>query len=92
MSYIWDSDKNASNIQKHGISFEIASRVFEDPYRVELYDYEHSDDEERYISIGMVRKVIFVVYTYREENIRIISARFATEKEREIYYGYNNSI
>lgn len=83
----WDDDKYAENIRKHHISFELASLVFDDPYRYEEYDVEHSDDEDRYDIIGMVNDVIFVVVTYKTDNlVRIISARKATKRERRKYY------
>ncbi len=92
MAYEWSSDKNIANIKKHGISFETATYVFDDPYCVEIYDFQHSIDEERYISIGKVGDIIFVVYTYRGENIRIISARPATKLERRLYYEQNYNL
>ena len=82
----WDEDKNRINIRKHGISFETAKLVFNDNLRIEIYDLEHSTYEDRYNTIGMVEDVIFVVYTERKENIRLISARIATQAERSIYY------
>ena len=85
-NYEWDPQKNWENIHKHGISFETASLVFEDEYRIEDFDIEHSNEEDRYIVIGMVHKVLFVVYTTRRRNKRIISARLATEAERNEYY------
>ena len=86
MFFEWDERKNQINIEKHKISFETASHVFDDPQYIEMYDFEHSEEEDRYIAIGMVGKVIFVVFTERREKIRLISARLATEKERRIYY------
>ena len=53
---------------------------------IEMYDFEHSIDEDRYIAIGMVGDLLFVVFTERGENIRLISARLATEQERRLYY------
>lgn len=82
----WDSEKDRANIIKHGISFETAALVFTDEHYVELYDEDHSVDEDRYIAIGMVDKVIYVVHTFRQEKIRLISARTATEAERRLYY------
>lgn len=90
MKFEWDYEKNKINIAKHGISFETASKVFDDPNYIELYDSEHSVDEDRYIAIGYVKKVLFVVFTERRDTIRMISARIATEQERELYY--DNSI
>lgn len=72
--------------QKHHISFETAAHVFENPYYIEMFDFEHSDDEDRYIAIGKVGDVLFVVFTERKETIRLISARLATSMERNLYY------
>lgn len=82
----WDENKNLINEKKHGITFEMAALVFEDPYCVEMYDFEHSTDEDRYIAIGEVCEVLFVAYTERKDNIRLISARLATAAERRMYY------
>ena len=86
MLFEWDKEKNEINKAKHGISFEIAAKVFEDPRYIELYDAEHSIDEDRYIAIGLVEEVLFVVFTERKQNIRLISARLATNLERRYYY------
>ena len=88
MKFEWDDEKNISNQKKHdGISFEIAVRVFLDHKRIERYDEEHSSfEEDRWNVIGLVEKVLFVVYTERKDNIRIISARRATKEETEEYY------
>ena len=84
-----DVNKEKLNIQKHKLSFETALLVFADPNRVTFYDYRHSDDEDRYIAMGVVNKIIIVVYTKRMKRIRIISARPATAEERKTYYGKN---
>ena len=83
----WDDRKNKINREKHGISFETAAHVFEDINRIEFYDEAHSTEEDRYIVLGLVRKVLFVVYTDRGDATRIISARKATNAETEVYYG-----
>jgi uncharacterized DUF497 family protein len=83
----WDDNKNHINIRKHGISFETAALVFADEERIEYYDKLHSQEEDRYIVLGYVNGVLFVVYTMREDATRLISARLATPKERRIYYG-----
>ena len=83
----WDDDKAALNVEKHGVSFETASLVFNDPFCISIYDAEHSSYEDRFIALGRVGDVLFVVYTLRESSTRIISARLATEKERRLYYG-----
>lgn len=86
LKFEWDEEKNQENIKKHGVSFETASYVFEDENYMEIYDVEHSIDEDRYIAIGYVDNVLFVVYTERKETVRLISARTATESERRLYF------
>jgi len=87
----WDKLKNLSNIKKHGISFKEAATVFLDPRATLIDDEAHSCDEERYIVIGMSKKLrmLMVCHCYRndEEIIRIISARTATKAEQELYGG-----
>ena len=86
-----DEEKNRINKEKHdGIGFEYAVRVFLDEKRIERYDALHSTlMEDRWNAIGMVGRILFVVYTERGERTRIISARRATkEEEREYYDGY----
>ena len=83
----WDDNKNRINIQKHGISFETAALVFADEDRIEYYDKIHSVDEDRYVVIGCVQGILYVVYTMRGEAARLISARLANAGERRIYYG-----
>ena len=86
MKFEWDEDKNTINKEKHKISFETASYVFDDPYYIEMFDFEHSVDEDRYIAIGKVGDIVFVVFTERKDTIRMISARLATNVERSLYY------
>ena len=94
-TFVWDEDKNQINIKKHGIDFKTAAMVFNDDLRLEYPDPEHSEDEARYRTIGLVHDVLTVVYCDRENNvtgntdIRIISARLATRIERN---AYNNNI
>ena len=83
----WDENKNQQNIRKHGISFQTAALVFADEERIEYLDKLHSQDEERYVVLGCVQGVLYVVYTMRNDYARIISARVATSYERKIYYG-----
>lgn len=85
----WDTTKNNLNVKKHNLSFETAVLVFEDANRVEFYDFAHNANEHRYVTIGLVNKLITVIYTERVRSIRIISARVATAAERKIYYGKN---
>lgn len=86
LEFEWDEEKNHINQEKHGISFETAAFVFDDKYYLEMYDFEHSTDEDRYIAIGKVGKLLFVVFTERGEKIRLISARLANAMERRLYY------
>lgn len=86
MLFEWDDEKAAINLKKHGVSFQTAALVFYDENRIEMYDSEHSLEEDRYITIGMVEDVLFVVYTERKDRLRIISARLANKKERSMYY------
>lgn len=75
LKFEWDQEKNLINQKKHKISFETAAYVFADKNYIEMYDFEHSIDEDRYIAIGCVGEVLFVVFTERKENIRLISAQ-----------------
>lgn len=91
MIFEWDSEKEKININKHGLDFSTAARVFMDENRLEIFDEVHSDLEERYITIGMIDNIAYivvVVYTERGEAIRIISARKATKNERRMYNDY----
>ena len=85
----WDDRKNEINRRKHGIGFEDAGLVFADEARIEMFDELHSDEEDRYITIGRVEDILFVVFTERPEHhsIRLISARRANAHERRLYYG-----
>ena len=83
----WDDNKAAINRKKHGITFEKAAEIFLDDYRIEEIDEEHSGDEERIRVIGIVEKVLVVIYTERGEKYRIISARLADKGEKRRYYG-----
>jgi len=86
----WDENKEKINIRKHGISFDTAALVFADEERIEYYDKLHSSaEEDRYVVLGMVEDVLFVVYTDRLDTVRLISARVATAYERRVYYGDN---
>ena len=79
MEFEWDEIKAAGNLAKHGVSFAYATRVFQDPYRIEEEDPAEYSDETRQRVIGMIdNRLLFVAYTYRKDCIRIISARKAT--------------
>jgi len=85
--YEWDENKAEANLSKHGVSFDEAKTVFDDPLYVEFYDPDHSFVEHRFILLGksMQGRVLFVSYVERNENIRVISAREATPSERRAY-------
>jgi hypothetical protein len=87
MEFEWDEEKAAANFAKHGVSFEEAKTVFDDPLYVDFYDPDHSFDEHRYIIIGesQQRQLLIVSYTERDDIVRLISAREVTRSERETY-------
>ena len=87
LTFEWHESKAWENIKKHGVSFEEAKSVFNDPFTLTIYDPDHSITENRYIDIGFSSKsrLIIVSYTERGENIRIISGRPASRKERNNY-------
>jgi len=85
----WDEKKNKLNQKKHGISFEEAQEIFQDPNAIEFFDKAHSSsDEYRFGCIGMCKKflVVTVFFTDRSGKTRIFSARQANQKERSRYY------
>lgn len=86
----WDRGKNEANQKKHGLSFEEAKELFASDDYLEIYDEEHSVDEDRFIAIGAIRVGdVVVVFTEREEDIvRILSARRATKKEARLFHQY----
>ena len=87
MDYEWDEEKAASNLAKHGISFEEAASVFGDPLYIDFYDPDHSIDEQRYLIIGQSEtgRLLIVSYTERDQTARLISAREVTSAERRAY-------
>lgn len=87
MKFEWDSVKAAANLSKHGVSFDEAKTVFDDPLFIDFYDPDHSDDEYRYILIGQSQQGRFLMVSYTEavDTIRIISSRELTRSEREAY-------
>lgn len=95
MKYIfeWDYKKAKTNISKHGISFEDATTVFKDKNMLSIYDEKHSENEDRWITIGMdlQTRTLVVVHTFISidkdtTKIRVISARKATKKEQKMYW------
>lgn len=89
IKFEWDEVKNNKNKKKHGLSFEEAKEVFYDDNAVLFDDPDHSDGEERFLIIGMVKsqKICIVSHCYRDNDniIRIISARQATKNEKNTY-------
>jgi uncharacterized DUF497 family protein len=87
LTFEWDSRKARSNLAKHGVGFEEASTIFGDPLSLTIPDREHSLAEKRYITMGRAfnDKLLVVVHTDRGDNIRIISARRASRRERTFY-------
>lgn len=91
-NFEWDPAKAASNAREHGVTFDAAATVFEDRLMRSILDEEHSDFEQRWITLGEARngRLLVVVHTYREggdsgARVRIISARPATPGERRDY-------
>jgi uncharacterized DUF497 family protein len=91
-NFDWDPHKARKNLKKHGVSFGRAAEIFLDPSAISILDKEHSDQEERWVTLGKDSNgiALVIVHTFREIsvnqwNIRIISARKATRKERKQY-------
>ena len=87
MEFEWDDEKAASNLSKHGVSFEEAKTVFRDPLYVDFYDPDHSADEHRYLIVGESEKgrLLVVSYTERGDAVRLIGSREVTPAERKAY-------
>ena len=87
MDHEWDQEKAASNLEKHGVTFEEATTVFGDPLYIDFYDPNHSVDEHRYLIMGQstAGRLLIVSYTERDEVVRLISAREVTASERKAY-------
>jgi uncharacterized DUF497 family protein len=87
MKFEWNPDKATGNLEKHGVSFQEAVTVFNDPLSVTFPDPNHSIGESRYIIIGISRfgQLLIVAHTDRLERVRIISARKATRQEQRFY-------
>jgi len=94
LEFEWHKAKAKDNFRRHGVSFDLAKTVFQDPFAIDRIDdrlddrEEHSED--RFVTIGMAEgKVLLFVATEREERIRIISARRATQYEQDDYFQQN---
>jgi hypothetical protein len=86
MNYQWDPKKAAVNLEKHSVDFADAVGVFEDEWALTIKE-EYIEGEQRFVTMGMdfLGRVLVVVYTYRNDDIRLISARRATKRERRAY-------
>ncbi len=88
-SFVWDSDKERININKHGVDFQTAAMVFEDPKRIVIRDIVHSVNEERFFCIGQLEgKILMVRFSYQGDWIRIIGA--ASWRKWRKYYEKEN--
>jgi hypothetical protein len=91
LAFEWDEAKDLLNQKQHGVSFTEARTVFYDENGLEYFDPDHSDDEDRFLLLGLSsqERILFVCHCYRasEDVIRLISARKATKKERALYPG-----
>ncbi len=87
ITFEWDDEKAKSNLKKHGVSFEEASSVFASALSLTIADPRHSDEEDRFVTLGESHRgrLLVVVATDRGDTIRIISARLATRRERKNY-------
>ena len=87
LRFEWDPDKARKNLEIHAISFDEASTAFRDTLSLAIHDPLHSEEEDRFVLIGNSHKdrLLVVVHTERGDNIRLISARKASKKERTQY-------
>lgn len=87
LTFEWDLRKARSNFSKHGVGFEEAATIFGDPLALTIPDPDHSLMETRYITMGraFTGKLLVVVHTERSDNVRLISARRASRRERRYY-------
>jgi len=89
--FVWDAAKNATNKRRHGVGFDEAKELFLSGVDyLEIFDDAHSDAEDRFIAIGPIRRgLVLVVWTERvDDTVRIISARWTTPRETELYRRY----
>ncbi len=87
ITFEWDENKLNRNLKKHGVDFEEAKTIFNDPLGITISDPVHSIEEDRYLDVGLSSKgrILVVWYTERNDNIRIIGCRKAIRSERKIY-------
>jgi uncharacterized DUF497 family protein len=91
LEFEWHTAKAEANFRRHGVSFDLAKTVFNDPFAIDFLDDREEYGEERFVMIGMAegKVLLFVAYTEREEHVRIISARRATQYEQDEYFQQN---
>jgi uncharacterized protein len=84
---VWSEKKNRQNISKHKVDFNEAKSIFDDPLQISINDSDHSFDENRFITIGVSEnnRLLIVAHTFRDDKIRIITARKPTRRERQDY-------
>ncbi len=87
LRFVWDSRKAATNLSKHGVSFEEAASCFGDILSLTIEDPDHSSSEERYLLVGLssADRLLVVAHAERKGEVRLISARLATRRERKHY-------
>jgi uncharacterized DUF497 family protein len=89
-AFEWDAAKAADNYRNHGVTFDLAKRVFADPFAIDRLDDREDYGEHRFVILGMVDgRLLFVAYTIRNDTIRIISARGAEPHEKRKYHEDN---
>jgi hypothetical protein len=87
IDFEWDPDKARTNLRKHGVAFKEAATVFRDPLSITVYDPDHSEEENRFVTVGssVAGRLLIVAHTDRGARTRIISARELTHTESEAY-------
>ncbi len=91
LEFEWHKAKAKDNFRRHGVSFDLAKTVFQDPFAIERLDDREQHGEDRFVTIGMAegKVLLFVAYTERDQRIRIISARRAMQYEQDDYFQQN---
>jgi uncharacterized protein len=87
INFEWDPNKAKANLKKHRVAFKEAATVFRDPMSITVYDPDHSEEEERFLTVGLstAGRLLMVAHTDRSDRTRMISARELTRVEREAY-------
>lgn len=87
LNFEWDNDKATANQKKHGVTFKEAATVFRSSVSITFFDPDHSEGEDRFITVGFsaLGRLLMVAHVERRDHIRIISARELTRRERKAY-------